>query len=340
MENTMPVKLVEVLRGELAESVHNGHIAVVSSDGTILHELGDSGRIAFFHSAAKPLQAVAVLEAGVAESFGLDLKEIAVMASSHSGTKEHIEVLKGIMSKLKVNEDMLQCGAQEPLDKEAARELYKEGLCPTRLHCNCSGKHLGFIAASLLKSLGVEDYHKFEHPFQAEIRKTLSLFGGLPESGIKSAVDSCGVPVYGMPLKNMARTYANLCSRGFSGGKYEGAQNYIISAMTMYPEMVAGKGRFDTEMMRNFGDRLIVKTGAEAVCCAGLPGKGIGVAVKIDDGNARAVEPVMLQTLMQMNVIGEDEARKVEQFLRPAVLSLRGEKIGEIRTVFRLQAKI
>lgn len=334
----MTVLLAKVYRGYVLESTHSGSIAVVDSKGNILYKLGNEKRVTFFHSSAKPLQALAVLETGIVEEFGLDLKEVAIMASSHSGEKEHIDVLTGIMKKLDVSEEMLRCGAHDPLSKEAAKELYAEGRKPGKLHCNCSGKHLGFMAASKLKGYPVDDYHLVESALQAEIRETISLFGGVNARDIVIGTDGCGVPVYGMPLLNMARAYANLCNDKFHDGKFAKSQNYIISAMTMYPEAVAGKGRFDTEMMRHFGERIIVKTGAEGVCCAGLPGKGVGIALKIEDGAQRATEPVMLEILLQLKVIKGDEINEVEKFRHPAILSHSGDKIGEIRPAFRFDA--
>jgi len=337
VEDTMSVKLAEVYRGDILESTHMGSIVAVNRDGEMLYELGDTGRVTFFHSAAKPLQALTVLEAGIVEEYGFGLKEIAVMASSHNGESEHIDVLKGIMDKLGVSEDILQCGTHEPLGKEAAEDLRAAGLQATRLHCNCSGKHLGFIAASKLKGLPLHDYHKVEHTIQKEVRNILSEFGNVQHADIVTGTDGCSVPVYGMPLRNMALVYARLCDESFADGRYRKSQNYILSAMTMYPEMIAGKDRFDTEIMKNFGDRVITKMGAEGVCCAGLPGKGVGFALKIEDGSPRAIEPVVLEALIQMEVIKGDEIEDLMKFLEPPIISRKQEKIGHIRANFRLK---
>ena len=332
----MPVKLAEVYRGRVLESTHAGSIVAADSKGNILFTLGEPERKTFFHSAAKPLQSIAALEAGAVEKFGFDLKEIAIMMSSHSGQKEHIETLHGIMAKLGINEDTLQCGIHEPLDKEEAKELRAAGLLPTKLHCNCSGKHLSFIAASLTKGLPVEEYHFPDRILQNDVRKVISDFGRLQYEDIITGIDGCSVPVYGMPLVNMAIAYANLCSEDFLDGRYKKSQNYILSAMTMYPEMIAGRDRFDTEAMKFFGDRLITKMGAEGICCIGLVGKGTGIAIKIEDGSARAVEPVALETLLQMKILSQDEAVKLEKHRKPQILSHKGEKIGEVVADFKL----
>ncbi len=282
----MPVKLVEVLRSGLVESTHRGDIIVVSSDGKIIYELGNSDRVTYFRSAAKPLQAVSFLETGIAEQFGIDLKEIAILMSSHSGEKQHIDLLKGLLTKLGVDEDMFECGIHDPINKEAQRELIEAGQKPSRLHCNCSGKHLGFIATAKVLGYPVEKYSRIDHPVQENVEKILFKFCDVEPENIIRSVDGCGVPVFAVPLKNLALAYARLCDESFMDGKYKKSQNYVISSMTMYPEMVAGNGRLDTEIMKRFGDRLICKIGAEGVYCVGIIGKGVGIALKIEDGNS------------------------------------------------------
>jgi len=333
----MPVKLVDVIRASTVECSHRGDMVVVNSGGEVLYKLGDPEHLTFLRSASKPLQAIAALELGIAQEYNLDLKDIALILSSHSGEKQHIEALKGLMKKIGVDEDALRCGVHEPLNKDAASELAASGRLPSKLHCNCSGKHLGQIAASKLKGMPVESYYKPEHGIQADIQKVISDFSGFPVENIIKGIDGCGVPVYGVPLKNMALAYANLCDAKFMDGKYNKSQNYVIGAMTMYPEMVGGTGRFDTELMKNFGDRVIGKFGDEGVYCVGLPGKAVGLALKIEDGNGRAVGPAILETLLQMEVIRKDEIERMKTFWNTETLNHKGEKVGEIRAVFKIR---
>ena len=333
----MPEKLVEMIRSEFVESVHQGNIVVAASNGNVIYELGDSGRVTYFHSSAKPIQGIAMLETGLVEKFGLDLKEIALMISSHSGEKEHIEVLKSLMDKIGVGEEVLECGIADPVNKDVLKELFSAGLSVTRLHCNCSGKHLGFIAASKVMGYPLEEYHRADHPIQKSVGKVLAEFSGAKPDLITNGIDGCSVPVYAIPLKNMAISYANLCNPGFMGGKYSKSQNYVTSAMTMYPEMVAGKGRIDTELMKRCGSRVIGKIGAEGVYCAGILGKGIGAAIKIEDGSNRAVGPAIMELLLQLKVITHDEAESMKEFWNPPVLNNKGEVTGEIKPVFKLK---
>ena len=328
--------LVEVLRGTVVESIHRGNIVVVSYDGNVLHQCGNIDYLSFMRSATKPIQAIAVLEYGVAEKYGLDLSEIAILMSSHSGEKMHIDVLNGMIKKIGININALQCGTHDPLGIDAAKELTLKGQAPNSLHCNCSGKHLGQIAATKVKGVPLEDYYKLDGGIQAEIQDIIMKFSGVEETQIKLGIDGCGIPVYGLPLRNMALAYANLCNENFMDGKYIKSQNYVISAMTVHPEMIGGKGRFDTELMSHFGDRLIGKFGDEGVYCVGLIGKGIGIALKIEDGHTRAVGPVILETLRQLEIIKSEEIDSLKDLWNPPIKNHRGEIVGEIRASFQL----
>lgn len=328
--------LIEVLRGNVVESLHRGDIVVVSCDGNILHRCGDIDHQTFMRSTSKPIQVIAALEYGIAEKFGLDLAEIAILMSSHSGEEIHINVLNGIIKKVGIDVNDLQCGTHDPLGIDAAKELISKGQMPNSLHCSCSGKHLGQLAATKVKGSPLEDYYKPGRGIQPEIKDIILKFSGTQEAQIKLGIDGCGVPVYCMPLLNMALAYANLCNENFMSGRYIKSQNYVISAMTVHPEMIGGKGRFDTELMRYFGDRLIGKFGDEGVYCVGLIGKGIGIALKIEDGHTRAVGPAILETLSQLGVIKADEMTPLKDFRNPLIKNHRGEFVGAIKASFHL----
>ena len=317
--------LIEVIRGKLIESIHRGDIAVARYDGNVLYQCGDIDYMSFMRSAAKPIQAIAVLECEVAEKYGLNLSEIAILMSSHSGEKIHIDVLNEILRKLGIGINALQCGTHDPLGIDAAKELISKGQITNSLHCNCSGKHLGQIAAVLMKGLPLVDYYKLDGGIQPDILDIISKFSGVDETQIELGIDGCGIPVYGMPLRNMAFAYANLCNENFMNRKYIKSQNYVISAMTMHPEMIGGKGRFDTELMRHFGDRLIGKFGDEGIYCVGLIGKGVGIAVKIEDGHTRALK-----------IIKNEEIAPMKDFWNPPIKNHRGEIVGEIKATFQL----
>ncbi len=330
----MSVKLVEVIRGEVVESIHRGDIAVVRCDGTVLFKLGSVDHLSFMRSASKPIQAIAVLEYGIVEKYGLELAEVAMFMSSHSGEKVHVDILNQIIRKIGIDINILQCGTHPPLSAGAAKELISKGQTFNRLHCNCSGKHLGQIAAAKAKGLSLEDYYKPGSTIQTEAQDIISQFSSVKAEKIKLGIDGCGIPVYGIPIRNMALAYANLCNKSFMNGRYGLSQNYVIGAMTNYPEMIAGKERLDTALMSHFGDRLIAKFGDEGIYCVGLIGKGIGIALKIEDGHTRAVGPAILETLRQLGVINNEEIAPLKDFLNPFINNHKGDKVGEIKAVF------
>jgi L-asparaginase II len=245
------------------------------------------------------------------KSTGLDLPEVAMIMSSHSGEKIHIDVLNGMIRKIGIDIKTLQCGVHPPVSADAAKELISEGQKPSSLHCNCSGKHLGQIAAVKAKGLPLENYDQLGCGIQPEIQGIVAKFSGVEAAQIKLGIDGCGIPVYGVPLKNMALAFANLCNENFMDGRYARSQKYVLDAMRTHPEMISGKGRFDTELMSHFGDRLISKSGDEGVCCVGLTGKGIGIALKIEDGHTRAIGPAMLETLIRLGIIKSEEITPV-----------------------------
>ncbi|MBS4023245.1 MAG: asparaginase [Dethiobacter sp.] len=330
----MSVKLVEVTRGEVVESIHRGDIAVVRHDGNVLYQLGNVDYLTFMRSSSKPIQAIAVLEYGIVEKYGLDLPEVAMIMSSHSGEKVHIDLLNEIIRKVGIDINTLQCGIHPPVSADAAQELISKGQTPSSLHCNCSGKHLGQIAAVKIKGSPLENYDQIHGGIQPGIQDIISTFSGVEAEQIKLGIDGCGIPVYGMPLKNMALAYANLCNENFMNGRYGKSQNYVLSAMSNHPELMAGKGRLDTELMRHFGDRLVSKSGDEGVCCAGLKGKGLGIALKIEDGHTRAVGPAIIEVLKQLGVIKEEEMALLKDFWNPSIKNHKEEKVGEIRAAF------
>lgn len=332
----MSVKLVEVTRGDIVESIHRGSVAVVNNEGSLIFKLGDVNRLCYMRSASKPIQIIASLEAGIVEKYGLSLAEIALSMSSHSGEKIHIDTLNSILQKTGISADALQCGIHEPLGLDAARKLISDGLTPTSLHCTCSGKHLAQLAAVKAKGLSMADYDKLGGGIQPEILNIISAFSGVKVPQIKLGIDGCGIPVYAIPLRKMAFAYANLCSDSFMNGKYNRYQEYVLKAMAAHPEMIGGKERFDTEVLTHYGDRLICKFGDEGVYCVGLVGKGTGIALKIEDGHTRAVGPAILETLRQIGVVGEAELEPLKDFWKPTVKNHRGEKVGEIKPVFKL----
>ncbi len=327
--------LVKVYRDKLVESIHRGDIAVVDKSNKDLYGYGDNRKITYWRSAAKPLQVLPLIFTGVAEKYDFTEKELALMAASHSGEKIHTEVIKEILSKIGLDQTYLKCGIHPPIHKKTAREIWQAGEEPEPIHNNCSGKHCALL--SLCKHYGwpLDSYYEINHPVQKLITKTISEVTEVKVNNIYYGEDGCGVIVFGLPIRNMAYAYARLANPQLLSPKYRDASRIITSCMEKYPEMVAGTGRFNTELMKVTGNKLIAKSGAQGVFCIGVHDK-MGITIKVEDGNKRAIPPVVVQILSKLNIISTTEKKRLKKYRQPRVTNNLNHKVGEVVPEFEL----
>jgi L-asparaginase II len=328
------ISWVEVLRGAVVESRHRLHVAVVDSAGVLRAASGDPELITFFRSAAKPLQALPLVDDGAVDRFGIPARELALCCGSHDGTRAHLEVASSLLQRVCASAESLACGAHPPYSVGAARELAETGLEPMRLHNNCSGKHAGMIALARARGWEPEGYQLPEHPVQARILGELVRWTGVPAEGMGRGTDGCGVPTYSLPLRHMALAYARLAGAARRGERGPAA---VISAMAEHPDMVGGDGRLCTELARVARGRLFPKIGGEAVYCVGVPGAELGIALKVEDGNTRALGPAVICLLRELDLISEDDFGRLHTFAFPQLTNTRGEPVGELRARIRLE---
>lgn len=339
-----PVPLVEVWRGPIIESVHRGHLAAVDGSGETIAELGSPEMVTYFRSSSKAFQAIPVVASGAADAFGFTEKEIALACGSHSGEPMHVETAQAMLDKIGLNESDLKCGAHEPFSLEVTRELIRTGQEPSVLQNNCSGKHAAMLA--LAKHLGAPtaSYYDWGHPVQQAVATVVSQFCDVPIGQMRIGIDGCGVPVFGLPVRSMALGYARLISPGDQLEAMTGnACRRIVQAMIKFPEMIGGsKDRLDTELIKAGRGRLISKIGAEGVYtvgvlpCAEWP-KGLGLALKIDDGDdRRARPPAVIEALKQLNVLADDDLAALSEYAPIPITNRRGERVGEARAAFNL----
>lgn len=330
----MSVELAHVIRGGRVECIHRGDLVVADMEGNILYSLGDPCKSTYWRSSAKPFQLVPLIEAGGIEKYGFTGEELAVMAASHGGEERHVERVKGIFKKLGISFNMLDCGVAPPLYAPAAKEVLKKGGVYTPLHNNCSGKHSAMIALALLKGYPVEGYINPGHPVQQDILEVVSGVTEMGRDDIGIGVDGCGVPVFYMPLLNMAKAYAKLSKpEGIEPESRRIALKIIGEAMTRNPYYVAGTGRLDTCLMEVTKGKIVAKLGAEAVYCLGIMGKGIGIALKIEDGNTRAIGPVIIELLRKLDFITYREFELLRDWWEVPIKNHRKEVIGAIKAV-------
>lgn len=324
---------VEVVRGGVVESRHRVHVAVCDAGGAVVASVGQTDGLTFYRSAAKPMQALPLVEEGVVDSLGLPVEELALCCASHEGEPEHVEGARSILARAGADESLLRCGAHAPFSASAARRLVEAGEDPGRIHNNCSGKHAGMIALAIHMGWDPADYHRPDHPVQRRMLDEVVRFSGVPADAIPTGVDGCGVVCFAVPLRDMARSFATFASAAERGAPAA----RVVDAMTSAPFMVGGTDRTCTDVMTVAGDRVFVKLGAEGVYGAGVRASGLGVAIKVEDGGRRAVEVALVHVLHQLDVLSGPEVDSLRSHGRPSVSNTRGEIVGELRPAFDLE---
>ncbi|MGH7459390.1 MAG: asparaginase [Longimicrobiaceae bacterium] len=326
--------VVEVVRGRMVESRHRVHAAVVDAAGRLRASSGNPELVAFFRSAAKPFQALPLVDDGAVERFGLSEQELALCCGSHSGEPEHVRAVEQILCKVGAVAEELACGPHPPFYRPARDFLAEQGLEPGRLHNNCSGKHAGMIALARVHGWDTAGYNLPEHPVQTRLLREVGRWTGCQPEEIQLGTDGCGVPSFALSVSRMARGYAALAAAARRG---EGGAGAVVEAMIAHPSMVAGTGRLCTDLMRVAGGRLFAKLGAEGVYAVGVPGAELGVALKIEDGGRRALGPAVLGVLSQLDLISETDLGRLDTHAFPELSNTLGEPVGYLRSAVRLR---
>ncbi|MBW2092425.1 MAG: asparaginase [Deltaproteobacteria bacterium] len=330
-----PPALVRVTRGGLVESLHRGSIVVADASGRQVAALGNPDEVVFLRSAAKPPQALPVIETGAADRFGLTPEEIAVMCGSLNGQDFQVAAVRSILNKVGLEPTALDCGIHRPSHRPTARAMSQAGEKPTELHNNCAGKHAAMLVLCVHHDWPIEGYTESDHPVQRLILNRIAELTDVPAEQIGLGIDGCGVPVFALPLKNLALAYARMAEAAASS-KPE-AMARLMSAMLSHAEMIAGDERICTEAMRVGQGRFLAKTGAEGTYALALPDRGWGVALSLEDGHARGVNPVVVETLVQLGQLSREEAARLAAYHHPVIRNHRGEEVGFSETVFDLK---
>ncbi len=266
--------------------------AVALSDGRVLLEAGDRGLVTFLRSSAKPFQALPLVRA----RDDLADEEIAISAASHLARPEQLSAVRSLLAKAPAGEDELECGAE-----------------PTPLQHNCSGKHAGMLALCRAKGWPSGGYPLATHSVQHACLAEIAAAAGVRGDAVPTAVDGCGVLTFALPLERMASMFAGLEQR-------EGGAR-VAAAMRAHPELIRGPKAADTVLMRELGG-WTAKGGAEGLLCASGP-DGLGIALKVEDGNMRAMRPALAELLRRLGFeAGELGAEPLE--------SPTGEVVGEV----------
>ena len=325
--------LVEAIRGDVIESIHRVHVAVVHADDGLIASAGNPAHHSFVRSSIKMFQVLPFVEAGGVDRFELTQQELALCTASHGGEDFHVAAARSILSKAKLTENALACGPHLPLHEPTAHAMTCAGEQPGKIHNNCSGKHSGMLAHCVQQQWVTNGYHRASHPMQQRVVSTLANWMRTDASNIEQAVDGCGLPTFALMLDAVAEGCAKFAAAAAEGTR---APLAVFNAMVAHPEYVAGTDRLDTALMRAAGGRLVAKVGAEGYYCAIVPSQKLGVALKVEDGSKRAAEPALIAVLRQVDAISSDEMDRLAKYSRPEILNTRNEVVGYLRTDIQL----
>jgi L-asparaginase II len=315
VEEAQPV-LVEIVRSGFVEGVHRGRLVLLEADGSLALSVGEIGAPLLPRSCSKLMQATGMLEAGL----DLEGELLAIAAGSHAGAAIHIEAVRKILAGAGLGEQCLQTPAEVPGDQQALAEFHRRGEAPAPIYYNCSGKHAAMLATCVVNGWPTETYLDPTHPVQLACRAAIERLSG--DRINAEAVDGCGAPLLGVTLLGLARA-ARACVLAEPGAP----ERRVADAMRAHPEYVAGEQKLDTRAMRAVPG-LLVKTGAEAVY-AGALADGRALAFKIEDGNPRALAPVLAEALRRLDVPDPEVAG-----FGAAPLLGGGRPVGMLRPVF------
>ena len=324
-----PSLKVSVTRSDFPESVHLVDAAIVNPQGNVVVSFGDIDKPVFPRSAIKPMQAVSFVESHAVAKYLLQDKHISLACASHAGDDLHTSTVSDWLSRLHLQTSDLVCAPHEPFDKETAIQTYRNKQEFTRLNNNCSGKHAGILSTCTALGFSVKDYGNFDHPVQKRLREVLSTLSRENIDKNPWGVDGCGIPTYTMSLAGMARGMAAVAGP-VAWHNYDWATEKIRNAMIREPHFFSGKGFLCTEVVTHTKGRVLMKTGAEGMCCIMLPQSGLGIALKAHDGALRAVEAASLWLLGQLSAWSEDEMAHLGKSIFPVIKNWAGLEVGKV----------
>ena len=317
--------LCRVTRGDFTESIHVVFAAAVDENGEIFFSTGDPDYLTCIRSALKPFQAAAAIKVGAVDAAGFSDQHIALMCASHKGEKKHIDTAQQMLEKLGLTVNDYECGSHYPSDKSTRWKMVKKDQDALALHNNCSGKHAGMLALAKYINQGIKNYTQKNHPVQETIFSLLQEYTGLET--IPTSIDGCSAPTPFMTMTTIARLFQKLGS-----GAHPELER-IFKAMVEHPFYVSGSKTFDTSFIEAMYGRAVTKIGGEAVRGVSIKkpdGGCVGLALKVLDGNFRALSPATMRLLEHLQLLNDEELSSLEQFRTGILRNHNQIKIGQI----------
>jgi L-asparaginase II len=328
-------KLVEETRAGLVENVHTGMICGVNERLETIFYVGNHDHYTFYRSAAKPIQALPVFLSNIIAKYGLTREEAALFTASHRGEPYHIAALQSMIKKLPVSEEELFCPPSYPLNVKPREEMLRKNMEKRRLFHNCAGKHIGFVTVCRELGYPVEGYWEVDHPLQQQILQILSTLAEVPFSEIKIGKDGCGVPVFAIPLKNMAMTYLKLaCPDLIKDTSLQKAVLQMTSIMNEHPLMVASEQFICSILLQD--QNIVAKGGAQGVYCFGLKNERLGFALKVLNGSEDVWPTIVASILEQIGYANKETIIRLRSLKSSIIKNDAGNEVGTVQESFSL----
>ncbi|MCM0020877.1 MAG: asparaginase [Tagaea sp.] len=323
---------IEIVRGQAVESRHNVIVAVLDAGGEVVRAHGDIARPVYPRSAIKPIQSLGLIESGAADAFAVPEPRLALSAASHGGEPMHVQAAIDWLAKIGLDEGALACGPHLPTHAASVEALIRAGAPATRAHNNCSGKHTGMLSVCRHLDLPIAGYETPDHPLQKRIEKTYEDFLSFKLAGAARGIDGCSLPQIAVPLERMALAIARFgAPDGTFDSKRAAACKRMAAAIVAHPFMLAGTGRFCTKALIAARGLAVLKTGAEGVYLAAIPGRRLGIALKVEDGAGRAAEVAMAKLLDLFGGFADTPRDEIDALVNPPMSNYAGLRVGGIR---------
>jgi L-asparaginase II len=316
------VPLIRTTRGGFPECVHLGSVAVVDAAGRLVAGIGDAHGLNFTRSALKPLQALGFVQDGGMDRFGFDSQMLALMCASHGGEAVHVNLVQRMLERIGAGEPDLRCGCHPPSYYTHTSTCPPPGARFSQLHNNCSGKHAGFLAYCRMHGQPLAGYLDPDSPLQRRVRANVEAFAG--RADLPMGIDGCSAPNFAMPLSALAHAFCRIAL----GETPELAA--LAFAMTRHPDLVSGTARGDLMLMRAGGGDWVSKVGADGVQAIGVRSRGIGIAIRLADGNRRALHVATISILQQLGLIGEPAGTPLAPIDERVIRNYRGLEVGRV----------
>jgi L-asparaginase II len=326
------VRLAEIRRGGVVESIHHGVAVVADEEGRLLHAWGDPDFVTFPRSSLKPFQAIALVETGAADALGLSEEHLALACASHRAEGFQTALVRDWLRRLELSESALVCGPDLPRGEADLKAALCGGPGKSRIFHNCSGKHCGFlsVARKLGASLGYDDP---AHPAQRLYLEALSELIGRDAASLPQGRDGCGLPALALSVADMARAAARYGARRVAAESRRAAIARLLAAIAKYPDHLSGRDEPTSRIIRATGGRVLLKSGAEGFCLGFVPERGLGIAVKVADGATRSKMGVLAHIIGELGLLDAEATAALEEAVEPRFSDSNGRPAGEIRIV-------